>query len=84
MERATLGLDVDGQRLRRIRKGHGKSASQLAREAKISAQYLLFIERGERRPLPPVFERICTALGVDADARQELIVTAEPTVASVA
>lgn len=72
MERASFGIDVDGPRLRKLRKERGKSVSRLAAEAGISHQFLSFIEHGARRPLPPVFDRICTALGIDDDVRDEL------------
>lgn len=74
-ERATLGLDVDGPRLRALRKERGKSVSALAAEASISHQYLGFIERSERRPNPPIFDRICDALDLDDETRQVLVLT---------
>lgn len=78
MERATLSVKIDGARLRKLRTGRGKSVSALATEAKISPQYLSFIERGERRPMPAVFDRICGALGLNEDAcRRQLIVDAD-------
>jgi transcriptional regulator with XRE-family HTH domain len=81
MERATFGIDVDGPRLRKLRKDRGRSVSAVAAEAGISVQYLSFIERGQRRPLPPVFARICGALGIEANDRDELLVGADRQVA---
>lgn len=81
MERASLGIDVDGSRLRKLRKRRGKSVSALATEAGISHQFLSFIERGQRRPLPPVFDRICNALELPDDARDELLMGADRLVA---
>lgn len=81
-ERATLGLDVNGPRLRELRKNRRKSVSALAAQAGISHQFLGFIEHGKRRPLPPVFDRICDALGLEGDEdRKKLIVTAAQEVA---
>lgn len=75
IERATLGLDVDGQALRSLRKAQGLSANALAHKAGVSYQHLLSVETGERRPNPPAFRRICDALGLDDNTRNELACT---------
>lgn len=72
MERATLGVDIDGVHLRKLRKQRGKSVSRLAAEAGISHQFLSFIERGARRPMPEVFTRICDALDIQETERDDL------------
>lgn len=77
MERATLSVKIDGQRLRDLRKRRGESVSQIARRAKISVQYLSFIERGERNPLPAVFDRICDAMELADEVRTGLVLKPE-------
>lgn len=74
MERATLGIDVDGPHLRKLRKGRGESVSAVAARAGISVQHLSFIERGQRRPRPPVFAAICDALDIEDDAERKALI----------
>lgn len=76
MERATLGVDIDGAYLRKLRTRQGKSVTRLAKEAGISHQFLSFIERGARRPMPEVFARICTALGIEDSIERSTLVQA--------
>lgn len=72
----TSSVAIDGRAVRQLRKLAGHTITGLASECGISVQYLSAIEIG-RRPLvsPPVFARICDALGVD-DRRQLLMKTA--------
>lgn len=82
IERSALGVKVRHLRLRELRLQHCRSVSDVAAEAGISVQYLSFIERGERRPLPPVFDRICAALGVDGGRGRRELILADDDIAS--
>ena len=56
---------IDRVELRRTRKLNGLTYADLARLADISFGYVGLIERGERTSVsPPVFVRLCDALGV--------------------
>lgn len=75
----SASVEVDGARLRRLRKLRGLSVSALAEAADISVQYVSFIERNERNPLPDKFVRICNALELATDEeRATLLVDEDP------
>jgi len=71
------GVAIDGPEIRRRRKRHGWTVTELAARANISQQYMSFIERGDRRTVSPkVFNQICTAFGLaddDDESRSELL-----------
>lgn len=77
MRRDSLGVDVDGPHLRKLRKERGKSGACLAREAGVSHGYIWQIEKGLRRPNPHVFGRICYALELSAEERARLRINVE-------
>ncbi|MFC3504853.1 helix-turn-helix domain-containing protein [Micromonospora krabiensis] len=57
------GVEIDGPKLRELRKLQGESVASFASACGISRQYLSQIERGARlRVSPPVYFRICTKL----------------------
>lgn len=58
------GVEMDGEKLRTLRALLGLKREELATRCEISAGYVSHIETGRRRPSPPVFARICDALGV--------------------
>lgn len=65
---------IDGQKLRRTRKLRGLTGVALAEKAGISFGYLGQVERGVRLNVgPPVFIRLCDALGLAVDERSTLI-----------
>ena len=57
-----------GSRIRSIREAANLSREIVAERAKISANYLGEIERGEKWPTPNMIERIATALEVSPAA----------------
>lgn len=66
------GVAVDGTAVRQKRKLSGLTMAGLAQLADISAPYISHIELGRRKTIsPPVFARICDALGVED--RRELM-----------
>ncbi len=80
MEVNPANVRIDGDQLRTKRKLAGHALVDFAALADISFQYLSQIERGDRQSIsPPVFARICDALGVAEKDRQELV---RPAVAS--
>lgn len=69
------GVAIDGAGVRHRRKLLGLRVQELAERCGISVGYVSHIERGERRSVsPPVFGRICDALGLAVENRQELTV----------
>lgn len=69
---APAGAEIDGAKVRELRKLSGKTVTVLADTCEITSQYLSMIERGDRPTVSPaVFARICDALGV-TDRRQLL------------
>lgn len=69
-------VEIDGAKVREMRKLHGLTLKKMALKCDISFQYLSDIERG-RRPFvsPPFYARICDVLGV-RDRRKLLKVAA--------
>lgn len=57
-------VEVDGNRLRELRKQRGESLAACAKRCGITFQYLSQIERGERNPSPWTYPRICAAFEV--------------------
>lgn len=58
-------VEIDGAKLRALRKLTGAGLSAFATRAGITFQYLSQIELGARpRVSPPTFARICDALGI--------------------
>ncbi|MEU1240084.1 helix-turn-helix transcriptional regulator [Micromonospora parva] len=56
-------VDIDGAKLRELRKLRGDTLAEFAASCDISLTYLSQIERGDRpRVSPPVYGRICSAL----------------------
>jgi transcriptional regulator with XRE-family HTH domain len=74
------GVPIDGQEVRRRRGLQGDAADAFAEKCQISPAYVSHIECGRRTHVsPPVFVRICDALGI---AEGERHVLTRPTVAS--
>ncbi len=67
------GVAIDGAAARRRRELKGLSVADLAPLCGITPGYLSLIELGRRRPSPPVFARICDALGVAEQDREQLV-----------
>lgn len=58
--------EIDGHRIRELRKQSGLSVTDLARRIGISPQYLSQIERGHRPTVSPhTFNKILAAMGVE-------------------
>lgn len=59
------GVEIDGAKLRELRKMSGETLVSFAPKCDITFQYLSQLERGDRRRVsPPTYARICQALGV--------------------
>lgn len=59
-------VEIDGGKLRRLRKDAGLNVVQLAEKLGISFSYLAAIERGDRPTVPPArYITICDALGIE-------------------
>lgn len=69
---------VRGAEMRRRRKLAGYTLAAFAERAKISLSLVAHLESGRRRAGPPVFARICDALDIPVENRQELVAP-EPT-----
>lgn len=73
------GVAIDGAKVRQARKLRGKSLVAFAPSCGITFQYLSQIERGDRRTVSPkTFVKICDALGIHEENREELLVEAVP------
>lgn len=71
-------VEVDGAKLRELRKVRGENLRMFAARAGITVQYLSQIELGVRRRVsPPTFVKICDALGV-ADRQVMMASNTEP------
>lgn len=58
--------EIDGARLRELRKISGMSVTDAAKKIGIAIAYLSQIERGDRRTVSPAtFGRICDAMGIE-------------------
>lgn len=70
---ASANVAIDGAKVREMRKRAGKKLTDFAPDCGIAVSYLGHIERGRRSHVsPPVFTRICDALGIPADERDSL------------
>lgn len=58
-------LKVVGERIRTLRKKQGLSQEKLAEMIELSANYIGFIERGQRQVALDSLEKIADALGTD-------------------
>jgi transcriptional regulator with XRE-family HTH domain len=67
-------VEVDGSRLRDMRKLQGDNLRTFAEKVGISIGFVSQIERGWRPSVgPAVFVRICDTLGIDTDQRHTLM-----------
>jgi transcriptional regulator with XRE-family HTH domain len=58
--------EIDGPKLRRLRKAAGLTVTELAARIGISISYLAAIERGTRLTVAPAtFIEICAAMGIE-------------------
>jgi transcriptional regulator with XRE-family HTH domain len=74
MQNPPSGVLIDGGDVRRRRQLKGDDLVTFAPKAQISVQYLSQIELGQRRTVSPkVFARICDALGIAEDDREQLV-----------
>lgn len=60
-----------GRRLRRIRRERELTATDVARDAGISRQYLHMLERGEHQPSQEVRSGLAKAIGLETGAFDE-------------
>ena len=65
MTRPPLLRDVFGLLLRRARLRQGRTLAEVAREARVSTQYLSEVERGRKEASSEVLAAICGALDVE-------------------
>lgn len=71
-EPASASIEIDGGKMRERRKMRGFSVHGLAGAVQVSPSYVSHLERGRREYVsPPVYARICDALGVTD--RRELL-----------
>lgn len=67
-------VEIDGYKLRNLRKLQGYSIKGFAEKARISYGYVSQLETGNKTSASPeAFGRICDALSIDADKRYELM-----------
>jgi transcriptional regulator with XRE-family HTH domain len=71
-------IAVDGAKLRNARRLARLTQTALADAAKVSAVYISRIESGALRVSPPVYGRLCDALGVTDPAALMAQPPAEP------
>jgi transcriptional regulator with XRE-family HTH domain len=75
-EPTSAGVEIDGRKLRELRKLRGETLATFADQCGISLQYLSQLETGAReRMSPPTYARVCEVLGLD-DRRELLKVAA--------
>lgn len=75
---ASVNVTIDGAQVRERRKLAGLTVAALAAECLITRQYLSQIELSPGKTVsPPVFARICDALGVE-DRRTLMLVRLRP------
>lgn len=73
---SAYGVEVDGGKIRLLRKLAGFTQKSLARACGLSACYISQIETGARRTIsPPRFVQLCNTLEISAKDRQELLRT---------
>lgn len=71
------GVEIEGRRLREVRKQRGETLHAFADRCGISFGYLGQVERGTRPTVsPPMFVRICDALGISEVDRPTLLIPA--------
>ncbi len=69
----TSSVEIDGAKLREMRKLKGDTLKGFAAKCGISFTFLSQLERGDRNATPPVFARICNALGLAEDDRARMV-----------
>jgi transcriptional regulator with XRE-family HTH domain len=70
----SASVEIDGNKLRTLRKLSGETLETFAAKCGISFGFLSQVERGSRENVGPVvFARICDALGVPADDRLTMV-----------
>jgi transcriptional regulator with XRE-family HTH domain len=62
------GVNLDGQKVRRLRKVQGEELIAFAERIGVTPGYVSHLENNRRKPSPSVFGRICNALGVEDGA----------------
>ncbi|HLL68849.1 MAG TPA: helix-turn-helix transcriptional regulator [Micromonosporaceae bacterium] len=68
------GVEIDGAKVRQLRKLAGATITTFAQQAALSTQYVSQLERGVRQNVsPPAFARICNALGVPPEQRAAMV-----------
>ncbi|MFI2667883.1 helix-turn-helix domain-containing protein [Micromonospora carbonacea] len=71
------GVEIDGAKLRELRKLQGESLASFASTCGISRPYLSQIETGVRRRVsPPVYKRICLALNLGGPRQRRTLLKA--------
>ncbi|MFI5891974.1 helix-turn-helix domain-containing protein [Actinoplanes sp. NPDC051513] len=71
------GVEINGTRVRQLRKLRGESIAQFAERCGITFGYLGHIERGRRdRVSPGTFARICDALDIPVHQRDSILTPA--------
>ena len=68
------GVEIDGPRLRELRKQRGETLQAFADRCGISFGYLGQVERSARLVSPPMFVRICDGLGLGESERPTMLV----------
>jgi transcriptional regulator with XRE-family HTH domain len=77
MNPSPSGVEIDGERMRELRKLKGLTGIAFAAQVGVTGAYVSQIERGVRpRVSPPVFVKICDALDIRPSDRPSLVVSA--------
>ena len=58
-------MEVDGMRLRQLRKAHAWSQRDLARESGVAKDTITRLETGQREAQPRTVRRLAEALGIE-------------------
>ncbi len=69
----TAGVAIDGAKLRIRRQLSGQTLAGFAQLCDATESYISHIERGVRRPSPPMYVRICNALDIPEGKRHTLL-----------
>lgn len=70
----TAGVEINGDKLRELRKHRGETLEEFAERCEISFGYLSQIERRHRpRVSPTIFGRICDALDIPFSDRSVMV-----------
>jgi transcriptional regulator with XRE-family HTH domain len=73
----TRSLNLDGQKVRRLRKIQGVEMGDFAEIIGVTPAYVSHLETNRRKPSPTVFKAICDALRIAERDRGQLLLADE-------